>query len=73
MNRRNFLGLAPVGIAGMVMLAKGQEPEAKTEVKKAKNLIITGPNGEQYHPLVVEAEETQYANVGPLQLGRRRV
>jgi hypothetical protein len=62
MNRRNFLGLTPVGLAGLaISTVKGEEP--KTEIKKAKMIGITGPNGEVYHPLVVEAEDTQYANV----------
>lgn len=64
MNRRNFFGLAPVGLVAMTALASGKE-EKTTEVKKAKTLTITGPNGEQYHPLVVEKDEVQYANVEP--------
>ena len=65
MNRRNFLGLAPVGLAAMTALARGQEKEKTTEVKKASHLVLTGPNGEEYHPLVVEKNEVQYASVEP--------
>ncbi len=64
MNRRNFFGLAPVGIFAMTALATGKE-EKTTEVKKASHLVLTGPNGEQYHPLVVEKSEVQYASVEP--------
>lgn len=62
MNRRNFFGLAPVGIFAITALASGKE-EKTTEVKKAKTITITGPNGEEYHPLVVEKNEVQYASV----------
>jgi len=65
MNRRNFFGLAPVGIAAVAALAKGEQAEQLTEIKKAKTITITGPNGEQYHPLVVEKDEVQYASVEP--------
>jgi hypothetical protein len=62
MNRRNFLGLAPIGVVAMTALATGKE-EKTTEVKKAKSLTIMGPNGELYYPLVVEKDEVQYASV----------
>ena len=64
MNRRSFFGLAPVGLFAMTALASGKE-EKTTEVKKASHLILTGPNGEEYHPLVVEKNEVQYASVEP--------
>jgi hypothetical protein len=63
MNRRNFLGLAPIGVVAVAALVKGED--ASTEVKKAKSITITGPNGEKYHPLVVEQDEQQYATVEP--------
>ena len=63
MNRRNFFGLAPVGIAAVAALVKGEQTEQLTEIKKAKTITITGPNGEEYHPLVVEKNEVQYASV----------
>jgi hypothetical protein len=65
MNRRNFFGIAPVGIAAVAALARGEQAEQLTEIKKAKTLTITGPNGEEYHPLVVEKNEVQYASVEP--------
>ena len=65
MNRRNFFGLAPVGIAAVAALAKGEQAEQLTEIKKAKTITITGPDGEEYHPLVVEKHEVQYASVEP--------
>jgi hypothetical protein len=64
MNRRNFFGLAPVGIFAISALASGKE-EKTTEVKKASHLVLTGPNGELYHPLVVEKNEVQYVSVEP--------
>jgi hypothetical protein len=64
MNRRNFFGLAPVGIFAISALASGKQ-EKTTEVKKASHLVLTGPNGEEYHPLVVEKNEVQYASVEP--------
>ena len=67
MNRRNFLGLAPVGLVAMTALASGKE-EKTTEVKKASHLVLTGPNGEEYHPLVVEKNEVQCASVEPPKL-----
>jgi hypothetical protein len=67
MNRRNFFGLAPVGILAMTALATGKE-EKTTEVKKASHLILTGPNGELYHPLVVEKNDVQYTSVEPPKL-----
>ena len=65
MNRRNFFRLAPVGLAAVAALAKGDQVEKVTEVKKAKTITITGPNGEEYHPLVVTKHEVQYASVEP--------
>jgi hypothetical protein len=62
MNRRNFLGAFPAGVFGVAALTTGQE-EKTTEVKKAEYMVFTGPNGELYHPLVVEKNEVQYANL----------
>ena len=62
MNRRSFLGVAPLGILGIgAMVMNGGQPES--EVKKAKTLVITGEDGKQYHPLVVPAEETQHESL----------
>ena len=63
MNRRNFLGLAPIGVVAVAALVKGED--ASTEVKKAKHITITGPDGQEYHPLVVEKNDEQYTNVEP--------
>ena len=66
MNRRNFLGLAPVGVVGMVALAKGSEPEP--EVMKTDVITIQGPDGKHYSPLLVETTDTNYKSVSrPMQ------
>ena len=62
MNRRSFLGVAPLGILGIGAGAmNGGQPES--EVKKAKMITITGEDGKQYHPLVVEHSETEHNTV----------
>lgn len=66
MNRRNFLGLAPVGVVGIAALAKGSEPE--TEVMKTDTITIQGPDGKHYSPLLVEATDTSYKSISrPMQ------
>ena len=58
MERRRFFGILPLGLLGLASTAKGQEP--KPEIKKAKMITITGEDGKQYHPLVVEHTETEH-------------
>lgn len=69
MERRKFFRIAPFGLAGIAALATNPlnaqevtEPTGST-VMKAKQLTITGADGKQYHPLVVAAESTTYAEV----------
>ena len=61
MERRKFFGILPLGLIGIAATAKGQEP--KPEIKKAETLVITGPNGEKYHPLVVRVDDEQHESV----------
>ena len=62
MNRRSFLGVAPLGILGIGAVAMNDE-QPKSEIKKAKMIIITGEDGKQYHPLVVDHNETEHDSV----------
>jgi hypothetical protein len=65
MERRNFFKIAPFGLAGIAALATNPlnaEPTGSS-VLKAKQLTITGADGKQYHPLVVEAEATTHEEV----------
>lgn len=61
MERRKFFGILPLGLLGIASLATGQTP--KSEPKKAKMITITGEDGKQYHPLVVEHNETEHNTV----------
>ncbi len=65
MERRKFFGLAPLGLLGIAALAKG---DTQTEVtgsvtKKAMALTIKGPDGKDYHPLVVAKDDDTYEEV----------
>jgi hypothetical protein len=65
MERRKFFSLAPLGLVGIAALAKGETPTEATKsvTKKAMSLTIVGPDGEEYHPLVVEKDDSTYEEV----------
>jgi hypothetical protein len=65
MERRKFFGLAPFGLLGVAALAKGETPTEPTGsiTKKAMQLTIKGPDGKEYHPLVVAKDDDTYEEV----------
>jgi hypothetical protein len=65
MERRKFFSLAPFGLVGIAALAKGETPTEPTGsvMKKAMTLTIKGPDGKDYHPLVVAKDDTTYEEV----------
>jgi hypothetical protein len=65
MERRKFFSLAPFGVLGIAALAKGETPTEPTGsvTKKAMQLTIKGPDGKEYHPLVVAKDDTTYEEV----------
>lgn len=65
MERRKFFSLAPFGVLGIAALAKGEAPTEVTgsATKKAMALTIKGPDGKDYHPLVVAKDDDTYEEV----------
>ena len=60
MERRRFFGILPLGLLGIAGVAQGQDAP---QVKKSKAMILDGPNGEKYHPLVVSVNDETHESV----------